>query len=46
VKEEMRKLLVDPHEALNWKANPKAFLWDEKTPLHMVAAHIKHSGKE
>ena len=41
VKEEMRKLLADPHEAFKWKANPKAFLWDGKTPLHMVAAHIK-----
>jgi hypothetical protein len=41
VKEQMRKLLADPHEAFNWKANPKAFLWDGKTPLHMVAAHIK-----
>jgi hypothetical protein len=41
VKEEMRKLFVDPHKAFNWKANPKPFLWDGKTPFHMVAAHIK-----
>ena len=41
VKEEMRKLLVDPHEAFNWKANPRAFLWDGKTPLHSVAAYIQ-----
>jgi hypothetical protein len=41
VKEEMRKLLVDPHKTFNWKANPRAFLWDGKTPLHSVEAHIK-----
>jgi hypothetical protein len=41
VKAEMRTMLTDPHEAFNWKANTKAFLWDGRTPLHSVAAYIQ-----
>jgi hypothetical protein len=41
VKAEMRTMLTDPHEAFNWKANTKAFLWDGRTPLHSVVAYIQ-----
>jgi hypothetical protein len=40
IKKELIVLYSNPHEGYRWKADPKAYQWDGKETLNMVAANV------